>query len=311
MKIDRLVSIVMLLIERPRVQASELADLFQVSQRTIYRDIESLSLAGLPIVTYPGVGGGIALMEQYKLDKRLLNPADLAALLRGLGSLRHSLPDRELARTLAKLKGFIPSEQADEIELKANQVIIDPTPWGSDLRLKPLMDALQAAISEHRLFCFHYLRPDGAEQQRCVEPYCLMSKSLRWYLQGFCLLRQEYRTFKLTRMSRWQAEDQHFEPRAFKPITIDEESWNDGPRLELLLLFPNAFRSVLDEWCSQEQIQPYDEQRIVAQFSFPETEWIYQFILGWGPYCEVLAPQRVRAKVARMLKDAASLYPSS
>ncbi|HHQ0120134.1 TPA: helix-turn-helix transcriptional regulator [Listeria innocua] len=123
MKVDRLMSIVLILLDKERISAQELADRFEVSLRTIYRDIDAIDLAGVPIRSTPGVGGGFEIMPDYKMDSKVFSTADLSAILMGLSSLSNMVRGDELINALAKIKSFIPADRAKEIELKANKFI--------------------------------------------------------------------------------------------------------------------------------------------------------------------------------------------
>ena len=125
MKIDRLVSIIMTLLDKKRIGAQELADIFEVSPRTIYRDIDAINMAGIPVRSTSGVGGGFEIMPEYKLDKNVFSAADLSAILMGLSSLSDMVRGDELVNALAKIKSFIPADRAKDIEIKANQICID------------------------------------------------------------------------------------------------------------------------------------------------------------------------------------------
>ena len=129
MKIDRLVSIIMILLDKKRIGAQELADMFEVSPRTIYRDIDTINMAGIPVHSTSGVGGGFEIMESYKIDQKIFSTADLSTLLMGLSSLSGMIRGNELVNALAKVKSFIPADKAKDIEVKANQINIDLSPW--------------------------------------------------------------------------------------------------------------------------------------------------------------------------------------
>ena len=122
MKVDRLVSIIMTLLDKERIGAQELADTFEVSPRTIYRDIEAINMAGIPIRSISGVGGGFEIMPEYKLDKKVFSTADLSIILMGLSSLSNIVRGNDLVNAFEKVKSFIPAEKAKEIEIKTNQI---------------------------------------------------------------------------------------------------------------------------------------------------------------------------------------------
>lgn len=140
MKIDRLVSIIMILLDKKRVGAQELADTFEVSPRTIYRDIDAINTAGIPIRSTSGVGGGFEIMPEYKIDKKIFSTADLSAILMGLSSLSNVVRGEELVNALAKVKSFIPAEKEKDIEIATNQICIDLSPWMGNKNIQTSLD---------------------------------------------------------------------------------------------------------------------------------------------------------------------------
>ena len=156
MKVDRLVSIIMILLDKKRIGAQELADMFEVSPRTIYRDIDAINMAGIPVRGASGVGGGFEIMQQYKIDRKVFSTADLSAILMGLSSLSNMIRGDELVNALAKVKSFIPADRAKDIELKANQVWIDLSPWMGNRNIPPYLEIIKTALQESRLLSFEY-----------------------------------------------------------------------------------------------------------------------------------------------------------
>ena len=144
MKIDRLVSIIMILLDKKRISAQELADMFEVSPRTIYRDIDAINMAGIPVRSASGVGGGFEIMQEYKVDKKVFSADDLSVLLMGLSSLSNMVRGDELVHTLAKVRSFIPAHRAKDIELKINQVHIDLSPWMGSGNIQPHLEIIKA-----------------------------------------------------------------------------------------------------------------------------------------------------------------------
>lgn len=177
MKVDRLVSIIMILLDKKRIRAQELADMFEVSPRTIYRDIDAICMAGIPIRSTSGVGGGFEIMPNYKIDKNVFSTTDLSAILMGLSGLSNIVRGEELIHTLAKIKSFIPAAQSKDIELRANQIFIDLHPWMGNRNLQPYLETIQVALQEQRLLTFTYLNLRGNQCKRTVEPYQLVFKN--------------------------------------------------------------------------------------------------------------------------------------
>ena len=181
MKVDRLISIVLVLLDKNRISAQELADMFEVSLRTIYRDIDAIELAGIPIRSTSGVGGGFEIMPNYKIDKKVFSTADLSAILIGLSSISNMIQSDELRNALAKVKSFIPTERAKEIELKVNQIYIDFSQWIGNSNIQSYIEIIKVALQENKLLSFDYIAHRGNKTTRVVEPYQLVLKSTHWY----------------------------------------------------------------------------------------------------------------------------------
>ena len=139
MKVDRLVSIIMTLLDKKRIGAQELADMFEVSPRTIYRDIDAINMAGIPIRSTSGVGGGFEIMPEYKIDKNVFSTADLSVIMMGLSNLSNMVRGDELVNALAKVKSFIPADKANDIEIKINQICVDLSPWSGNKNIQPYL----------------------------------------------------------------------------------------------------------------------------------------------------------------------------
>ncbi|WP_245863945.1 helix-turn-helix transcriptional regulator [Paenibacillus donghaensis] len=154
MKIDRLLSIVMVLLERKTMSAKALAEMFEVSLRTIYRDMDSISQAGIPLVSSPGINGGFQIMQEYKLDKKLFTTDDMTAILMGLGSLTSMLGKEEWVHTRAKVTSLLPNEQVREIELRSSQITIDLKPWMGNHKVTTALPLLKKALQERVLLSF-------------------------------------------------------------------------------------------------------------------------------------------------------------
>lgn len=207
MKVDRLVSIIMILLDKERIGAQELADMFEVSPRTIYRDIDTINMAGIPVCSAPGVGGGFEIMQKYKIDRKVFSTADLSAILMGLSNLSNMIRGDELVNALAKVKSFIPADRAKDIEIKANQIYIDLSPWMGNRNIQPYLEIIKTALQESRLLTFEYADRYGNKTERTAEPYQLVLKSSHWYWHGYCHKRNDFRLFKLSRTSNLQIQE--------------------------------------------------------------------------------------------------------
>ena len=308
MKIDRLVSIIMILLDKQRIGAQELADKFEVSPRTIYRDIDAISMAGIPVRGTSGVGGGFEIMPEYKLDKKVFSTADLTALLMGLTSLSGMIRGEELIHALAKVQSFIPADKAKDIELKANQISIDISPWMGNIDMQPYLQIIKAALQENRLLSFTYIAHHGTKSQRTVEPYQLVLKSSHWYLQGYCHKRKDYRLFRLSRISGLQILEKTFTPREYqKPILNFAEMAETLQSRIKIRIHKSIIDRILD-FCSYNDITPEDDEHYLVNFPFIENEYHYDILLSFGDKCECIEPLHIRAEMKRRIHNLSALY---
>lgn len=308
MKVDRLMSIILILLDKKRISAQELADTFEVSLRTIYRDIDAIDLAGIPIRAISGVGGGFEIMPNYKLDHKVFSPADLSAILTGLSSVSGMIQSDELIHALAKVKSFIPEKQAKEIEVKVNQISIDFSQWMGNTNIQPYLEIVKTALQESRLVSFVYIAHHGNTSKRIVEPCQLVLKSSHWYLYGFCREKKDMRLFRLSRMAELTIQEE---------ICIQKEV--PKPQLEVTDLLSTMQReitlrihaSIMDrvlDFCSYDHFSFDGNEHYIVRFPFIENDYYYDILLSFGSKCECLAPLHVRTEVKRRIQEIALIY---
>lgn len=308
MKVDRLISIIMVLLDKDRIGAQELADLFEVSPRTIYRDIDAINMAGIPVCSIPGVGGGFEIMPGYKIDKNVFSAADLSALLMGLSSLSGMVQGDEMAHALAKVRSFIPADKAKDIELKVNQICIDLSPWMGSGNTQSYLEMIKAALQDNKLLSFEYIAHHGNKTARTVEPYQLVLKGSHWYFQGYCLKRNDFRLFRLSRMSNLQVQEDIFTPRVYQKPILDFAETLETMQIKIKL---RVHKSVIDrmlDFCSYECFTPDGIEHYIVNFPFIENDYYYNILFSFGNQCECLEPLHIRTEIKRRLHDMAALY---
>lgn len=310
MKIDRLVSIIMILLDQKRISAQELADMFEVSPRTIYRDIDAINMAGIPIRSTSGVGGGFEVMPEYKVDKKVFSANDLSALLMGLSSLSNMIRGDELIHALAKVKSFIPADRAKDIELKVNQIWIDLSPWTGNRNTQPYLEMIKEGLQENKLLSFEYVAHHGNRTKRIVEPYQLVLKGSHWYLQAYCRKRNDFRLFRLSRMSNLQMQEEIFTPRDYQKPQLDFDDILTSMQTKIKLRIHKSVMDRVLDFCSYEDFSPDDDGYYIVDFPFVENEYHYDILLGFGDKCECLEPVQIREKMKRRIQDMAALYGS-
>lgn len=308
MKIDRLVSIIMILLNKERIGAQELADMFEVSPRTIYRDIDAINMAGIPIRSTSGVGGGFEIMQNYKIEKNVFSTADLSAILMGLTSLSDMVKGDELINALAKVKSFIPADRVKDIELRANQIRIDLSAWMGNRNIQSYLEIIKTALQESRLLSFEYVAHHGNKTLRTVEPYQLVLKNSHWYFQGYCYKRNDFRLFRLSRISNLQIKEETFMPRDFQKTSLDfEEIFENVPIRIKLRIHKSVMDRVLD-YCSYEHFSPVDDEYYIVDFPFFENDYNYDILLSFGSKCECLEPLHIRTEMKRKIQYLAAIY---
>lgn len=308
MKVDRLMSIIMLLLDKRRVSAQDLADKFEVSLRTIYRDIDSISMAGIPIRATPGVGGGFEIMPDYKLDNKVFSTADLSAILMGLSSVANMTQNKDLTHAMAKVKSLIPAEQASEIEVKANQIYVDLSPWMGNRNMQRYLEIIKTALQDSKVLTFAYSDRYGNKTMRTAEPYQLVLKGNQWYWQGFCYQRNDFRLFRVSRISALQIQEQHFTPREYPKPQLEFADVLTTMQDNIKIRIHKSISEMVLEYCTEEQFFADGEEHFIVDFPFIENDYYYNILFSFGNKCVCLEPAHVRAEMRRRIDELAVAY---
>lgn len=186
MRIDRMLSIVITLLHKEKISARELADKFEVSVRTVYRDIQAINRAGIPIITYAGSSGGIGLMDTFKLDRRLLSMEDFIYILSSLKGINETLDNKEIENAIDKISSLVPKEKSELIDSQLEHIIFDMVPWGYAKKQTKKVKSLHESIINKQIIEFQYIDQNGKATKRNVEPMSLVFKGSTWYLFGYC-----------------------------------------------------------------------------------------------------------------------------
>ena len=290
MAIDRLIGILAILLREEKATAAQLAARLEVDQRTIYRDMERLCRAGIPLRSQRGKNGGISIMEGYAMERTLLTDADRGAILAGLRSLDSVSGTGYYRRLMEKLPR---SREAAADDC----VVIDLASWYGPV-LAPRLAELKEACAGHRAVRFTYCAPAG-DSRRVVEPDKLVFRWSSWYLHGWCRDREDWRLFKQGRMLSLETLEETFSPRpAPWPVTPAERVYPG--RLRAAVRFaPSARWRLVDEYGADSfQVQP--DGGLLFERSFPGQEELMRWALSFGDAAEVLEPAEVRAEICRL-----------
>lgn len=291
---NRLFEILYILLQKKKVTAKELAEKFEVSTRTIYRDIEVLSSANIPIYMSKGKDGGISILEEFVLNKSILSEEEQNQILFALQSLEKINGQTE-KDVLEKMSTIFNKKVTDWIK-------IDFSSWSSSK--ENTFQIIKLAILNKQLVEFIYYNSTGEKNLRVVEPLQIWFKDKSWYLISYCRLKKDYRFFKLTRMKEVKLLEEHFEREM--PKQHKEKKNFKNILLELEISKEMAFR-VYDEFDSNE-ITKKDDGNFIVKVEFPENEWVYSFILSFGEYVKVLSPEYAKNIVKEKLKKTLENY---
>lgn len=299
MQIGRLFEIVYLLMERGTVTAGDLAERFEVSTRTIYRDIDALSGAGIPVYASKGKGGGIRLLPDFVLNKSLLTESEQNEILFALQSLKAT--NLEGGEVLSRLSGLFRRESVDWID-------VDFSRWGGGAAEREKYGMIKSGILERRELEFEYYSSYGQKSHRKVEPVKLRFKGGGWYLQAFCLEKKAFRTFKICRMENVRLNGQRFDSLKVPP---DLEAVSNLPqvelvKLELLISEAMGFR-VFDEF-DQEGIVRTENGDFHVTMNLPIDVWIYGYLMSYGSNLRVLSPDWMREELQEAARQVLKMY---
>ena len=294
---NRLFEIVYILLQKKKVTAKELADRFEVSTRTIYRDIETLSAANIPIYSSKGKDGGIGILDEYVLNKAILSEEEQKQILFALQSL-NKVAGQEEEDILNKLSTIFNKNVEDWIK-------IDFSNWGKDSEKENRFNKIKTSILNRKQIEFVYYNSNGEESRRIVEPLKIWFKDKSWYLVSYCTQKEDYRIFKISRMKEIRILDKTFEREL--PEEKKEENYNLGSiSLKLEISKEMAYR-VYDEFESEE-ISKNKKGDFIIKVEYPEGEWVYGFILSFGEYIKVLSPDKVKRIVKNKLEKTLKNY---
>lgn len=303
MKIDRLLGILTILAQKNRVKVRELAEHFEVSVRTIHRDIECISMAGIPIVTYSGGNGGVGVADGFVWDKNIFSSGELENILLGLKSLDSIMPGSQISTLLKKL-----SPDPDSFIALKDDIIIDLASFYKS-SLGPKIKLLKQAISSRTIVSFEYYSKNG-QTKRELEPYFITFKWSAWYVFGFCRLRQDFRLFKLNRLINLELTDNCYTARAIADEQLDLEAFYlaPGKRTYATLQLDRSLEYVMVDNYGQESYEIIDEDTIIAKWDYVNEHEMVKEVLALGAGAKVIAPPSLVGAVKKEIEKISGQY---
>lgn len=299
MKLDRMIGILSVLLQEDKVTAQSLAERFEVSRRTILRDIDALCRAGIPLVTDRGPQGGISIMDGYKLDRTLLTTADMGAILAGLRSLDSVSGTGQYAQLMEKLSAGTSRLMAGD-----QHILIDLSSWNK-ASLAPKIEQIHSAIREKQRISFHYNAPQG-ESDRTIEPYYLVFQWANWYVWGWCMAREDFRLFKLNRMTEVQTFDNFLPRPAPMPDLSAEKVFPHHWQVKAVIRPEHKWRLIEEFGPDSYTVQ--SDGTLLFQFGFTEQEEIVRWAISFGGGAELLEPAELREDILAFAENIHAVY---
>ncbi|QNO15842.1 YafY family transcriptional regulator [Alkalicella caledoniensis] len=296
MQLNRLFETIYILLNRKNVTAKELSEKFEVSIRTIYRDVETLSATGLPIYMSRGNGGGISLLPEFVLNKTILSDSEKNDILSALQSL-NAVNASSTNNTLSKLSTVFGIDSLNWIE-------VDYSDW-SDTK-KTVFETIKQATVNRTLLHFNYYNKNGDSSRRTVEPITLWFKDKTWYLKAFCLNKDDFRVFKLNRIQNIEGTNEHFEKKDFPNISASKEVTIQSTKIVIKVDSSQSYR-VYDEF-DEKDIVKNDDDTYTVTMNFVEDEWVYGYLLSFGNYAKVLEPPHIKDILVDRMKKSLENY---
>lgn len=300
MKIDRLIGILSILLQKDMITAPELAEHFEVSRRTINRDIEALITAGIPIDTMQGKGGGISIVNGYRMDRTILTSKDMQMILAGLRSLDSVSGSGYYGQLMEKLQ-----TGSSEFISGKDSILIDLASWYRGA-LSEKIGTITDAIETRNLITFDYFAPSG-ESRRTIEPYYLVFHWSSWYVWGWCKTRKDYRLFKLNRMDKLKMSTKNFECREAPMPELSNERVFE-PNLRVKVLFEPEIKWRLVEEYGTKSFTETSDGKLLFEEDYSDIDDLIQWILSFGSKAKILEPEQARDMLLRNAKEMINNY---
>ena len=305
MNTNRLLSIIIYLLNNDIVSASKLAKHFEVSKRTIMRDIDKISLSGIPIISLPGIYGGYSIMEGYKLEGRLISEEEQASILTALKGFMSAYNNKRCNEILEKISSMFPKHQ------KQQHIILDFGASGENEELQARLKLLEQEIIDKNAVNISYVNALGDASNRLVEPIALHYRWYAWYLLAFCTIKQDYRIFKAARISKLENTKISFSKEHGNPAVLLEQVFKKGePKgFYITLLCKGCAETQIREYLNGVITETYENGDFIMRVHVIEDErmW-FAMLLSFGSLIKVIEPEELKMRIKETSENILSVY---
>lgn len=304
MRMDRLLNLVIYLLNRDTVSARALAEKFEVSTRTIQRDMETLSVAGIPIGSTQGTNGGYFIVNSFKMNRQMLHPEDYSFILTALKGLSSGYDNSRLDATFEKMLSLSPSKEMPDMHIHLDfEVLREGERTSEDLA------CIEAAIVKKHVIEFDYTDARNTISRRMIEPLLVTYKWYAWYLFGFCHHRQDYRLFRLSRIRGIHSTGCPFSHYHSNVEEMLEKQQDQRGYIHIKLLCHSKIRVAIEESFPNARFENEDGQKFSMDFLVPEGEkgWFHT-LLGYADQVDIVEPKSLQQRIVSHAKAILEKY---
>lgn len=308
-KFDRIIFTLILLQSKKIIKAMTIADRFDISLRTVYRDIRTLKNAGIPIIGDPGIG--YSIMDGYRLPPIMFNEGETAALLTAekfIGKVTDKATQVHYSNAMVKIKAILRSSEKESLAVLDNSIAFsNSNSWANKTYLQDLFKSIAAK----QILNIQYQKADGTNSERKVEPIGCYHHLNNWYLVAFCQLKKAYRTFKMNRIVHLQVLDQHFDTKHLNLqdyINQQDQSWKAQHQFQTIEI---EFKQPLVKYAEMRKYyfgfvtETIEKDVVRMKFQYAALEVMARWLLQFGDQATILAPVALKNRLKTL---AAELY---
>ncbi len=307
MKFEIMIGILMDLLSKKFVKASYLSEKYNVSIRSIYRYIDQLSYAGIPLYSVRGNRGGFAIVDTYKIPATFMTVKEFDHVINTLKAVTESVPDKTLTSAIDKLKATIKNETSG-FDVKGGNLIIDAGPWGDTVGYKSKLIVIQKSIDENKKLFIKYHDRNGEVTERIIEPHIIVFKQGLWYVFAYCYLRNDFRFFKTGRIEQAKLLDQTFKRRDLSKMILPLNFWHNSVETDNVIMeIDKSHLSDVEEWLGIENIEKIGN-KYISNVKLPIDKGLVSKIMSYSGAVKVLEPLELKQKIKDCAKTILEKY---
>ena len=308
MKFERLMDILFELLSKKSITAHYLAEKLGVTVRSIYRYVQTLEYAGVPIYTTRGKNGGFHIVDTYRLTSTFMTKEEFDCVINSLSAITESVPDKLLQNAINKLKATVKNEYSG-FDVKAGNLIIDGGPWGDTVGYKAKLSVIEQSLSETKNLLIRYHDRNGTISERVIEPHVIVFKQGIWYVYAYCHLRKDFRFFKTGRIENAYILNTTFERKDLSKMDLPLDFWHNSVKAEHVIMeIDEKVLSDIEEWLGIENVTQTQNGKHVANVTLPYDAGLISKIMSYGSGIKVLAPAKLKEEIKATALSVAMQY---